>query len=144
MNANLEDLDLIDLLSERHVLLRNICEQSWNNTSDIYISNSEWYIMARIYKQQPTISYVSKNVDISRQATHKFIKSLEGKGLVAVKNSNINKKEKCLQLTPLGEACYEKNETFKATLEEKIANQLGTEQLLILKHILKSDWGIQN
>lgn len=141
VTAKLDDLDLIDLLSERHVLLRSICEQSWNNTSDIYISNSEWYIMARIYQQQPTISYVSKNVDISRQATHKFIKSLESKGLVAIKDSNINKKEKCLQLTPLGEECYEKNEALKATLEAKIAKQLGAEQLLILKNILKSDWG---
>ena len=73
MNREFEHLDLVDLLSERHYLVRNITEKLWNDSSDIYISNSEWFIMARIYKKHPTIAYVTKHVDISRQATHKFI-----------------------------------------------------------------------
>lgn len=71
--------------------------KSWNNNSDINISNSEWFIMARIYKKQPTISYVTRHVDISRQATHKFIKSLESKGLIVIKPVPNNIKEKCIQ-----------------------------------------------
>jgi DNA-binding MarR family transcriptional regulator len=137
----MQNLDLIDLISERHVQLRSITEKLWNNNSKIYISNSEWFIIARIYEKiQPTISYVSKHVDISRQATHKFIKQLEEKGLVKIKNVENNKKEKCIQLTSLGEECYEKNETLKATLEEKIAAKIGAEQLSFLKEILKLDW----
>ncbi len=77
LNSELQNLHLIDLISERHVLLRRICEKSWNDSSDIHISNSEWYIMARIYNKKPTLSYVTKHVDISRQATHKFVKNLE-------------------------------------------------------------------
>ena len=77
MDYELQSLDLIDLISERHIQLRSITEKLWNDNSDIPISNSEWFILARIYKKQPTISYVSKHVDISRQATHKFIKNLE-------------------------------------------------------------------
>ena len=139
----MQNLDLIDLISERHVRLRSITEKLWNNNSKIYISNSEWFIIARIYeKKQPTISYVSKHVDISRQATHKFIKQLEEKGLVEIKNVENNKKEKCIQLTSLGEECYEKNEFLKATLEEKIAAEIGAEQLSFLKEILKANWGI--
>ncbi len=139
----MQNLDLIDLISERHVQLRSITEKLWNNNSKIYISNSEWFIIARIYeKKQPTISYVSKHVDISRQATHKFIKQLEEKGLVEIKNVENNKKEKCIQLTSLGEECYEKNESLKATLEEKIAAKIGAEQLSFLKEILKANWGI--
>ena len=80
MDFELKNMDLIDMVSERHLQLRKITEKRWNDSSDIYLSNSEWFIMARIYKKQPTIAYVSKNVDISRQATHKFIKSLEAKG----------------------------------------------------------------
>ena len=64
LDTELQNLDLIDVLSERHIQLRDITEKLWNDTSDIYISNSEWFIMARIYKKQPTISYVSKHVDI--------------------------------------------------------------------------------
>ena len=142
--SELQHLDLIDLLSERHFLLRSICEKAWNDSSGIYISNSEWFIMARIYKKQPTISYVSKHVDISRQATHKFIKNLESKGLVEIKNAENNNKDKCLRLTALGDECFEKNESLKATLEKKIADKIGAEQVTLLKEILKVDWGLSS
>jgi DNA-binding MarR family transcriptional regulator len=141
-NSELKNLDLIDLLSERHSLVRKISEKAWNDQSEIYISNSEWYIMARIYKKQPPISYVTKNVEISRQAIHKFIQKLSEKGLVEIKSMENNKKEKCIQLTALGEICYEKNEALKAQLENKIAEKIGTEQVEILKDILKLDWKI--
>lgn len=141
-NSELQNLDLIDLLSERHSLVRKISEQAWNAQSEIYISNSEWYIMARIYKKQPTISYVTKNVEISRQAIHKFILKLSEKGLVEIQNVENNKKEKCIQLTPLGEECYEKNAALKAQLENKIAEKIGMEQVTILKDLLKLDWQI--
>ncbi len=141
-NSELQNLDLIDLLSERHSLVRRISEKAWNDQSEIYISNSEWYIMARIFKKRPTISYVTKNVNISRQAIHKFIKNLSAKGLVEVQNVENNKKEKCIQLTALGEECYEKNAALKAQLEKKIAEKIGAEQVNILKDILKLDWGI--
>ena len=142
MNSELHNLDLIDLLSEHHILLRRITEKLWNDSSDIYISNSEWFIIARIYQKQPTISYVSKQVEISRQATHKLIKSLESKGLVVVENVENNKKDKCIKLTVLGEECYVKNESLKATIEKKIADHIGIEQLILLKDILKADWGL--
>jgi DNA-binding MarR family transcriptional regulator len=142
MNPELQHLDLIDSLSERHVQLRKITEKLWNDSSDIYISNSEWFIMARIYQKQPTLSYISKNVDISRQATHKFIKNLESKGLVEIMNVKNNNKEKCIRLTPLGEECYEKNEDLKATLEKKIADAIGEKEVKFLKEILKTDWGL--
>ncbi|MBM4762928.1 MarR family winged helix-turn-helix transcriptional regulator [Bacillus sp. B15-48] len=139
-NDDLQDLDLLDIISERHLGLRKIAEQLWNDRSNIYISNSEWFIMARVYKKQPTISYVTKHVDISRQATHKFIKNLESKGLVEINNVVNNKKEKSIKLTALGEECYEKNAALKADLEQKIADKIGIEQLNRLKEILKLDW----
>jgi DNA-binding MarR family transcriptional regulator len=141
-NSELQNLDLIDLLSERHSLVRSISERAWNDQSEIYISNSEWYIMARIYKKRPTIAHVTKNVDISRQAIHKFIKNLSAKGLVEIQNVQNNKKEKCIQLTALGEECYEKNAALKAQLVNKIAEKIGVEQVKILKDLLKLDWGI--
>ena len=98
--------------------------------------------MARVYKKQPTISYVSKHVDITRQATHKFIKRLESKGLVKIQNVENNNKDKCLQLTALGEECYEKNEAFKEALIKKIAEEIGEEKLSLLYTILKMDWGL--
>lgn len=142
LDLELKNLDLIDRLSERHLQLRKITEKLWNDSSDIYLSNSEWFIMSRIYKMQLTIAYVSKNVNISRQATHKFIKSLEAKGLVEISNVENNKKDKRIRLTKLGEECYEKNESLKANLEKEIANKIGPEQLKLLKDFLKLDWGL--
>ncbi|MBM6997958.1 winged helix DNA-binding protein [Paenibacillus sp. DXFW5] len=139
-----EELNLIDLISERHVQLRSICEQLWNDRHDIYISNSEWFIMARIYKRNPTISQVTRQVDISRQATHKFIKSLESKGWVEITKAQNNKKEKCLKLTSLGESSYEKNALIKASLEQKIMDALGADQVALLKQLLQADWGTLN
>jgi DNA-binding MarR family transcriptional regulator len=98
--------------------------------------------MARIYKKQPTIAYVSKNVDISRQATHKFIKNLEAKGIVEISSVEYNKKDKCIRLTKLGEECYEKSQSLKVNLEKEIADKIGSEQLTLLKDLLKLDWGL--
>lgn len=92
-NSELQNLDLIDLISERHRLIRKIAEKAWNDQSDIYR-----YIMARIYKKRPTISYVTRNVEISRQAIHKFIKNLAAKGLVEVHNVENTKKRSVLSL----------------------------------------------
>jgi DNA-binding MarR family transcriptional regulator len=142
MGYELKELDLFDVLSERHSQLRKITEKQWNDNNDIKLSNSEWYIMARIYKKQPTIAFVSRNVDISRQATHKFIKNLETKGLVEISNAKHNKKDKCIRLTSLGNACYEKNEALKAALEKRISDRIGYEQMQLLKNILKEDWGL--
>lgn len=142
LDTPLQNLDLIDALSERHIQLRSITEKLWNDTSDIYISNSEWFIMARIYKKQPTIAYVSKHVDISRQATHKFIKNLESKGLVEISTLENNRKDKCIRLTKLGEECYEQNELLKANIEKQITDSIGHEKVKLLKEILKSDWNL--
>ena len=142
MEFELKNLNLIDLLNERHLEVQKKAEELWNENSDIYLSNSEWFIMARIYKKQPTIAYVTKHVGISRQATHKFIKNLSEKGLVDIQDVTYNKRDKCIRLTDLGEECYEKNKLLKVELEEEIASQIGADQFQLLKDILKSDWGI--
>ncbi|MGB3100528.1 MAG: MarR family winged helix-turn-helix transcriptional regulator [Psychrobacillus psychrotolerans] len=142
MNFDINDLDLFDLISERHLMIRKVTEELWNSSNDIYISNSEWFIIARIYKKNPTISSINKQVNITRQATHKFIRSMESKGLVEVNQVAHNKKEKSIRLTTMGEACYEKNESLKAGLEKKIADQIDSEKLDVFKEILKLDWGI--
>lgn len=139
LNTNFQNLDLLDLLTERHILLKNIFEDRWNDLSDIPISYSEWYILSRIYKKQPTIAYVTRHLHITRQATHKLIKKMESKGLVEVTQST-NRRDKSIQLTSLGESCYEKQLTLKNELEAMIANKIGENELNRLKDILKMNW----
>src|SRR5699024_1505418 len=143
LTVNLQHLDLIDLLSERHLLLRDLLEKQWNDISDIKLSNSEWFILARIYQEeQTTISYITKHVDISRQAVHKSVQRLREKELVIVRKHENNKKERLIELTKFGTDCYEKNEELKTELESRITNQLGAEEVNRLKGILKSNWGV--
>jgi len=135
---NVAQLDLFDLISERHDTIRKILEVKWNEMSDIPISNSEWYIMSKVNNNQPTISMVAKSVQISRQAAHKFIKKLESKGLVEM-ISGSNNRDKYIQLTDLGQICVDKYIVLKMDIEKRISEKIGIEQL---KTILKSDWGI--
>lgn len=131
---------LLDLLSERHDQIRRISEQAWNAQHDIYISNSEWYILARVYRNKPTIAEITRNVHISRQATHKLIKNLKSKELVKVTDHPTSRKDKCIELTDLGVRCYEQNEALKADLEQKIADSLGEDAFQRLKILLTADW----
>lgn len=143
LDSEFQNLDIIDLISERHVQLRKVMEKRWNDQSDIYISNSEWYIIARIHQQgQTTMANLSKHVDISRQAIHKFIKRLEENGLVEINDLRNDKKKKGVQLTPLGKECFEKNEALKSEIKIKMADKIGKERIKLLNDILRSDWGI--
>lgn len=142
LSSDWNNLDLVDILGERHLQLQKVTETSWDDNSNVKLSNSEWFILARIYNKQPTIAHVAKNVDISRQATHKLIKNLAEKGLVKISNSTQNKRAKNIQLTELGDACYEKKQALKADLESKVAENIGFDQLQTIKDILKKDWGI--
>ena len=143
MSFDLQQLDMIDLLSERHMLLRRVMEQDWNAISEVPIANSEWYMMSRIYKQETTISHITKNVNISRQATHKVIKKLVDKQLVEVRDHEQNKKLKSIQLTAYGEKCFEQYAELMQNLERKIADTIGKDRLFLLKDLLKLDWEIE-
>ncbi|WP_214818113.1 MarR family winged helix-turn-helix transcriptional regulator [Exiguobacterium sp. s59] len=131
---------LLDLLTERNDQVRRMSEQSWNEQSDIHISNSEWYILSTLYQSKTTIAEVTRSIHISRQAIHKLIKNLEGKALVLVTDHPQNRKDKCIELTPLGHTCYEQNETLKAQLEQRIQEGIGQEAFDQLKTILRMDW----
>lgn len=137
------DSDLIDLISERHAMLRKMCEKMWNDSNSVPISSSEWQIMARIYKKSPTVAYIAKQAGISRQAAHKFIKKMENKDLIEFVQSN-NNKDKCVQLTEFGTTCFEKNMVNKTWLERRIADKIGPEPYLQLKTLLKADWGLED
>lgn len=124
--------------------LRKKVEHMWNATNKIKISNSEWLIISHVYKQKPTIATVTKQLDITRQATHKLIKGLEEKGIMEVHNALHNKKDKCVTLTIFGESIYEEYAKIKNKLESEISHHIGEEKLQLLKMIISSDWGIED
>lgn len=142
LSDHLNRFGLVSLMSEKHGQLRHIVESMWDEQSDIKISHTEWYIMHKIYGYKPTISDVSKNVTITRQATHKNIKSLQAKGLVEVSNADHSKRDKCISLTKLGKQCCDKNDELIQHIEERIAATIGKDKIKEFKEILQIDWGI--
>lgn len=120
--------------------LRKMTETLWHQNNNLTISNSEWYILDKIYNQETMISNVTKKVNITRQATHKIIKSLAAKDLVIIYNIENNKRDKWIKLTPIGTQYYENYSLIKSQVERTIEDTIGKEQLLLLKNLLQLDW----
>nr|WP_243456459.1 helix-turn-helix domain-containing protein [Mobilitalea sibirica] len=112
-------------------------EKECKNSYNIFITNSEWLVIYLIYGKQPTISEIAQQVNITRQATHKCIKALNSKGIITINNVVNNNKKKCLKLTPLGERLFLENNMFKEAVERDLAEQIGLENLNLLKSLLK-------
>ena len=143
MESNQGNLDIFDLLSERHSRVHKTIENRWNEQSDIQLSNSEWLILDRLYQQrEQTIADVCRNVDITRQATHKLIKKLEDRDLVVTSQMKNNKRSKLVSLTNLGVDSYENKKALKIKLEKQIKDEIGEMELTQLKVFLASDWGL--
>ncbi|MGB4658598.1 MAG: MarR family winged helix-turn-helix transcriptional regulator [Mobilitalea sp.] len=135
-----EDIDLLALLSNKYFKLRKINEQMWSCSYNLSITNSEMYMISLIYGRHPSISEIAQQLNISRQATHKGIKSLSSKGLVLVAPAENNNRDKCLKLTSTGEKCFLENKRMRKSIERDVVEKIGFENVEALKDILKSEW----
>jgi len=134
---------LIDLIHNKAYQLDQFMEVRWQKHDRIDLSVSEWTAISLAYQREKiAIAEVARKMDISRQATHKLIRNLEQKELLAIHQLENNKKAKSIQLTEEGVACYEKRRALKSELEQEVISKLGEEPIKALKSILKQDWGI--
>lgn len=140
MDNTYDSINLIDLINAKYFRLRTINEQMWNNSHPLSITNSEWFILSLIYGNQPTITEIAQQVNISRQAAHKSIKMLQSKGLIIINNAENNNRTKCLTLTPLGETCFLEKRQMKETLEKEVVAKIGPENVILLKTMLQEEW----
>lgn len=134
------NVDLIELINSTYFTLRKTREELWGNSHNLSITNSEWYILSLIYGKQPTISEIAQQINISRQAAHKSIKTLNTKGLILINNVQNNNRNKCLKLTPLGETCFLENKQMKETIESNIESKIGSDNVTLLKTLLQKEW----
>lgn len=140
MKIALNDLDFIDLISERHTLLRERIDALWNVRSEIHMSNSEWYILSRVYDQPVSIADISATVTISRQAIHKFIRQMEEKGLITIFDVQGSKKLKGVKMTPHGQQCYDAYEAIKTGLCDEIGAAVGQDNLALIVRLFQQPW----
>lgn len=137
MNNPLQDMNLIDLLSEKHLALRKIV----NDKDPDQINKTESHILAVLEAHQRlTISEISRIIHISRQGTHKSIQGLLARGYVQTTKVEGNLRDKYIVLTSKGIECNQRMLVTKMELEQKIASKLGTTNVELLKALLKEEW----
>ena len=141
MKVYLENLNLIDLLSEKHAQLRKIVRDKWSEENDgEYITDTESYIIALLERENMTASQLARIIDISRQGAHKCTKNLILKGYIKLENINSSSRDKTLMLTEKGEKFCEETLVLKNQLEKSIEEVIGDENLKVLKSCLKEKW----
>jgi len=132
--------NLIDLIYEKQIRLLKKKQDKWNAKSSIPIKNTEWSILTLIYGKQPTISEIAQQVGITRQAAHKSIRTLDAKGLIDINPMENNNRNKCIKLTDLGVNCVLENQKLKDEIEKEISQEIGQDNIELLKNILKRNW----
>ncbi|MFR4163139.1 MAG: MarR family winged helix-turn-helix transcriptional regulator [Paraclostridium sordellii] len=140
MNSYLDNLNLIDLLSEKHAQLRKIVRDKWSESAGEYITDTESYIIALLERKAMTASQLARIIDISRQGAHKNTKNLIAKGYIEIENYDSSSRDKTLILTKKGEKFCEETLVLKNQLEKSIEEVIGTDNLTVLKSCLKETW----
>jgi DNA-binding MarR family transcriptional regulator len=140
MNSYLDNLNLIDLLSEKHAQLRKIVRDKWSENVGEYITDTESYIIALLERKAMTAAQLARIIDISRQGVHKSTKNLIAKGYIKIENIESSSRDKTLVLTEKGEKFCEETLVLKNQLEKSIEEIIGTKNLKVLKSCLKETW----
>lgn len=140
MNSYLDNLNLIDLLSEKHAQLRKIVRDKWSENAGEYITDTESYIIALLERKAMTASQLARIIDISRQGAHKNTKNLIAKGYIEIENYDSSSRDKTLILTKKGEKFCKETLVLKNQLEKSIEEVIGTDNLTVLKSCLKETW----
>lgn len=138
MKEQLKTLTLVDLISEKHIVLRKCIEDRWADREEEAISHTEGLLLAKLHMGKISLAEVARQANISRQAMYKCAKQLEARGYLTFMVNDV--KSKYAVLTPKGEKYYEKSQCLKQEIEKEIEEVLGAELLQKLKEVLKKDW----
>lgn len=135
------DLNIIDLISEKHIILRRGVEERWAELEEEDISHTEALLLTKINMGKISIAEVARQANISRQAMFKCAKKLEMRGyLKFVVNESNNK---YTELTVKGKDYCKKSTELKEQMEREIAEVLGKDKVEALKDLLSRDWSIK-
>lgn len=138
MDINLEGLNLIDLISEKHIILRREVEERWKMSNEEEISHTEGFLLAKLDMKRTSLAEIARQANVSRQAMYKCAKKLEDRGYVVfVVDSDHNK---YTELTAKGREYCKKSKQLKEQIEKEIEAILGHESIQMLKELLKENW----
>ena len=96
MNLDLQNLNIIDLISEKHAKLRKMVIDAWVKMGEERVSDTESYMLALIEKNEFTVAQIARIIGISRQGAHKCAKGLIERGYIIIENQDVNSRYKIL------------------------------------------------
>jgi DNA-binding MarR family transcriptional regulator len=140
MQSYITDLNLVDLISEKHAKLRKMVRDKWVETGEEYITDTESYMLALLERQPMTVAQLARKIDISRQGAHKCSKGLISRGYILVENIEGNSRDKALILTDKGHRFCEETLIIKKKIENDIKNSIGEDELELLRKYLSKTW----
>ena len=139
----MEDTDLISIIAEKQRMIRRTCQNMWEQVHDLYISETEWSVLRLAIENTVTISEAAKCLGITRQASHKVVRSMEEKGLVSIHESEVDKNRKYIIPSETGRMYAKEQGKMKQSLVEKIEQTMGSENARCMKELLSMDWGLE-
>ncbi|MEH7073442.1 MarR family transcriptional regulator [Neobacillus drentensis] len=138
MKNHLQGLNLVDLLSERHLQLRRKVNTQWHERGMGNINQTESHMLSIIEKESVTIAESARKMNFTRQAAHKCAQGLIEKGFIDfIRN---NQRDKSLILTEKGKNYCSDTLLIKHRIEKEIAEKIGQDNLILIKNLLQTDW----
>ena len=132
------NLNIIDLISEKHITLRREVEERWSKSGEEDITHTEALLLAKINMGKISLAEVARQANVSRQAMHKCAKKLEEKGYLEFIASESN--QTYTSLTEKGSLYCKKSNDLKEKIEQEIAENLGEENIKLIKKLLEGQW----
>ena len=134
----IKKLNIIDLISEKHITLRREVEERWSKSGEEDITHTEAMLLAKINMGKISLAEVARQANVSRQAMHKCVKKLEEKGYLEFIASESN--QTYTSLTEKGVLYCKKSNELKDIIEEEITQKLGEENMKLIKKLLECEW----
>ncbi|WP_151737053.1 MarR family winged helix-turn-helix transcriptional regulator [Paenibacillus tengchongensis] len=137
MKDYFHELNLIDLLSEKHKALRDKLDENSGNP----LNHTETHVIAKLELHGTlSISAISRMINISRQGAQKCVNGLLAEGYAEIAQAAGNGRDKHIALTSKGLETSRKLLECKQDIERNIAEKLGAERVESLKRLLAEDW----
>ena len=72
----IKKLNIIDLISEKHITLRREVEERWSESGEEDITHTEAMLLAKIDMGKISLAEVARQANVSRQAMYKCAKKI--------------------------------------------------------------------
>ena len=135
MGGDIMGINLIDLISDKHLILRKTVMEKMAEGPFADVTMAEGHLLNRIYGTRLSVSSAAREMDMSRQAVHRCALALEKRGYLLLQPGE-NRREKALVITEKGESFYNDNMALKKGMEREISHNLGQEDVRLLKSLL--------